>query len=158
MNGVDRVALLALIYREHHNAHHYGPESLFEDFECCPGEVNLATIVGSELLDELDWLLIRAMEKGRDLNPTAAELDPVRAEALLHAWPSEGSPPDGAWTLPYGADRWTAVEAKMQRLRDEGVTASRDDVELVAVAVYKAVTGKNHAAYLDEYADTIFLD
>lgn len=158
MSDVDRVALLALIYREHHNAHHSGPEGLL-DFESCPGEVNLATMLGSESLTGFDWLLIRAMQTGCDLNPLAAELDSTRAEALLHAWPPEAcAPPDGAWTLPYGADRWQAVEAKMQRLRDEGLTASRDDVELVAVAVYEAVTDKNHAAYLDEYADSIFLD
>jgi hypothetical protein len=44
----------------------------------------------------------------------------------------------------------------MQRLRAEGLTASRDDVELVASAVYEAATGRTHSEYLAQYAETIF--
>jgi hypothetical protein len=138
---VREVALLALLYREHYNARHTGPEGLLEDFEVCRGEVNFATMIGAETLTETDWLVVRAMDTGGDLNPLAADLDAGRAEALLHAWPTEAPPPDGRWTLPYGADRWAAVEEAMQHLRAEGLTASRDRVDAIAVAAYEAATG-----------------
>ena len=158
MHAVEGIALLALIYREHHAAHHSGPEGLLDDFECCPGEVTLARMIGSDTLAELDWLLITAMAKGGDLNLLAAALDPVRAEALLHVWPAGSPPPDGLWALPFGADRWDAVEAAMQAMRSEGLTASRDEVEAVAVAAYSVLTGTTHEEYLDEYEDTIVRD
>lgn len=157
MEQVEEVALRALLYREHHRARHTCAEDLFTDFECCRGEVSMATLVGSHVLGSIDWLVIRSMYARSDLGAVAATLDAPRAEALLHAWPDDAPPPEGQWTLPFGADRWSAVEEAMQRLRAQGLTASRDDVELVAAAVYEAATGKTHDEYLTEYADTIFL-
>lgn len=157
MHAAEEVALLTLIYREHHAAHHSGPGGLLDDFECCPGDVNLATMIGSDTLADLDWLLIRAMNKGGNLNAIAADLDALWAEALLHAWPGDSPPPD-VWALPFGADRWDAVEAAMQAMGSEGLTASRDEVEAVAVAAYTVLTDATHEEYLDEYEDTIFRD
>lgn len=154
MSGVEGVATLSLIYREHHNAHHSGADGVLEDLEVCPGEVNLATMIGSEHLDELDWLVVRAMGTGGDLNPLAADLDAVRAEALLHAWPVDAPPPDGPWTLPFGADRWAAVEEAMQKLRGDGLTTSRDRVGLIAEYAFRAETGMTYDEYTgheDEY-------
>jgi hypothetical protein len=151
MHAVEEVALLALMYYEHCKAHHSGPEGLLDDFECSPGEVNLATMIGSETLGELDWLLIEAMNEGGDLNPLASCLDSTRAEALLHAWPSEVAPPDEVWAMRFRGDGWDAVETAMQALRDEGLTARRDEVEAMAVAAYTALTGNTHEDYLDHY-------
>jgi hypothetical protein len=156
MDGVEDVALLALLYRAHYRARHTGPDSLLEDFESCPGEVSLATMTGSHTLREVDWFALRVMHDPKELNRIAAELDQQRAEALLHVWPVDAPPPDGVWTLPYGADRWDAVEAAMRRMQSAGFAASRDDVECIASSVYTAVTGKTYEDYLNEYADTIF--
>lgn len=158
MNAVEQVALLALVLREVSNARHTGPEGLLEDFEACRGEVNLATLISAELLTETDWFVVQAMDTGANLNPLAEDLDAVRAEALLHAWPSEAPPPEGEWTLPYGADRWAAVEEAMQQFRGEGLTASRDRVEQIAVAAYRAATGVSYEEYLDEYEHLILPD
>jgi hypothetical protein len=38
----------------------------------------------------------------------------------------------------------------MKRLRDEGLTTTRDDVELVASAAWQWATGNTHEDYLDE--------
>lgn len=156
MDRVEDVALLALLYREHYRARHTCPDDLFVDFECCRGEVSLATLVGSHVLQPLDWFVIRSMHRPESLSDLAARLDPLRAEALLHVWPAEAPPPEGEWTLPFGADRWNAVVQAMEGFRAEGLTASRDDVELVASSVYGAVTGRTYDDYLNEYADTIF--
>jgi len=45
--------------------------------------------------------------------------------------------------LPYGSSLHPSKAA--------GLTATRDDVEDLAVAAYSALTGKTHSDYLDEY-------
>jgi len=40
---------------------------------------------------------------------------------------------------------------ELQTMRDQGLTARRDDVEAVAVAAYTALSGTTHEDYLDQY-------
>jgi hypothetical protein len=70
--------------------------------------------------------------------PLAADFSPVaplRAEALLHAFPPEDGPPDADWALPFRR-RWGEVENAMRWLESEGLTMPSDDVDAVAAAAY----------------------
>jgi hypothetical protein len=77
------------MYRELYNARYTGPDSLLDDFENCL-EMGLLGMMGSQSLSELDWFVIEAMEDPETLPALASDLaalDPIRAEALRHAWP-----------------------------------------------------------------------
>ncbi len=152
MISAERVAALALAYEELAKGSATGPregfDNLLDDFEHCPGEVSLLAMIGSGALSDLDWEIVRAMEYPEGLPALAANLapfDPHRAEALFHA---EASEPPRACCLD-ALERWEAVEQAMQRLRDLGVTTTRDDLELVGSRAYMSASG----ATLDEYLD-----
>lgn len=156
----EKVAALALVYRACHLNQHSGPDSVLVDIECCPGEISLATLAGSQL-DEVDWRLIAVLETPKRLLAVArvvAQHDQLRAEALMHALPPGGRRSRRQWAAAFAGRRWRQVERAMRALRADGVTLSRDDVEGLALAAYTAGTGKTHNNYMDEYADLLFND
>jgi hypothetical protein len=152
MVPAEKVALLALVYAQLYMARHSDPDNLLEDFEVCRGEVTLAAMIGSQAAEPFDWFLIRAMDDPAALRATArdvAEVDPLRAEALLHAWPPEADGPNDAWALRYGGERWTQVEQVMEQLRADGLTTSREDVNAIACRAYAEAVGVPFTVVLD---------
>jgi hypothetical protein len=151
---VEKVALLALVYRELYNARHTGPNSLLDDFESCPGEVSLLGMMGSQSLSELDWFVIEAMEDPETLPALASDLaalDPVRSEALLHAWPLGEQMPAVRSLAEF--NRWEEVETAMREFSELGVTMSRSDVDALARRSYAQATGQRLEDVLDEWCD-----
>lgn len=109
-------------------------------------------MMGSQALTDLDWLLVRAMDKPelfRNGCFDLADLDPMRAEALVHLKFLE--PLWSAWALRFTGERWFEVEEEMQRLRDEGLVTSRTDVESAAMRAYAEASGLPLEAVLDEH-------
>ncbi len=101
-------------------------------------------MMGSQAVEEADWFLIRLMDEPAALRaaaPDVAERDPARAEALFHAWPPEVVAPQGGWASGFMGARWTEVETIMERLRDEGLVTSREDVNAIAYRAYADATG-----------------
>jgi hypothetical protein len=77
------------------------------------------------------WAILHAAEDSTELPALlveVAEWDPLRAEALAHAFADEHLPSVALRYLP----RWEGVEERMAFLRGEGVDTPRDDVALVA--------------------------
>jgi hypothetical protein len=154
------VALWALVYRVAYFRHYTCAEDALTDLECCPGEVSLATLIASERLREEDWELIRRLDGPRSYLPLAREIvtdDPFRAEVLLHACPPNGRKSDRGWAA-HLVRRWDRVSGARAHLQAEGLLATRDAVENVALAVYQMLTGGTHADYMDEYEDTLFAE
>lgn len=151
MPGVQRVALLALVFQT--VGRHPDPDPLgcLEDVEVAPGELSLLYLTSTTHLSELDWALLRIRAWRPQALPEIAEVlaiaDPLRAEALLHAWPPEAPPP------PREAfeERWQKVETAMQDLRDDGLTASRTDVNAIAFSAYAEASGKTLDEVFDEF-------
>jgi hypothetical protein len=79
-----------------------------------------------------------------------AELDPRRAEALVHAWPED------APAAPVSLEilrRWEEVEEAMDSFRELGITATRDDVMAIASRAYRGATGGSLNETIGHYAD-----
>ena len=160
MEPEQQVALLSLQYRACHLNRHSGPDGVLEDIECCPGEVSLATLAASDSFTWQDWRIVAILDQPEHLlqaaQALAADGDAIRAEALLHALPPCGLLSCERWASPFRGGRWRKVERAMRAISAEGITASRDDIESVAVSAYRALTGNTHEDYMDEYADTLF--
>jgi hypothetical protein len=149
---VQTVGLLALVYRELYKARYEGPSNLIEDFETCPGETSLLLAIGSAALPEFDWTIVGALDHPETLPALVEELyefDPRRAEALLHAWPSEAIL---SRVVPFEfLSRWEAVEETMAELCDLGIATPRDDVIDLAASAYCAATGATYDKAIDRY-------
>jgi len=153
----ERVALLALVYGELHNAR-YGErgeeDALYDDLEACPGGMSLLLAIGSAALPEFDWEIVRALDAPETLPALLEDLvefDPRRAEALLHAYGASDGDASRVVPLAY-LERWEEVEQAMNRFRDLGITATRDDVALVANRAYMSATGATLDETIDHYA------
>jgi hypothetical protein len=79
-------------------------------------------------MDQADWGLVEII--GHASSPAViahdlASVDPLRTEALLHAWPCDPRDdlPEDGWAAPFLA-RWPLVEAAMAGL--EPVTWNRE--------------------------------
>jgi len=136
--SVEAVALRSLAYTELGRGCSTGPREEFadlvEDFENQHEGISLLTMIASEAFGESDWRIVRQFERPKTLPGLVkylAPFDPVRAEALLHAWPEDAPERPTPGTLD-GLDRWQEVEEAMDRFRDLGITTSREDVDLVA--------------------------
>jgi hypothetical protein len=160
MLGPQRVAWLALAYRACHLNGHNSPESVFGDFESCPGEVSLATLDAGVRFGAADWKLVALLDRPELVLPAARVLterdELARAEALMHSLPPRGRRSRKSWALPYAGRRWSEVEQVMRAFEAEGFSMSRDEVESLAVRAYTVGTGKTHSDYMDEYANTLF--
>jgi hypothetical protein len=158
VDEIVRVALYALVYREVYKARHRCMDDVLDDIETCPSEVSLALLIGSQYLEDADWAVLHQLQKESDFVQVARQIareDPFGAEVLLHACPPNGRRSKRAWAAKL-VERWDSVAAARRALRDEGLTASRADIEAVAVAAYEAATGKTHEEYLNEYDDQMF--
>jgi CO/xanthine dehydrogenase Mo-binding subunit len=109
-----------------------------------PGEdaddMSLLTKIATDAAEAVDWDIVEAIGVPDVLPAVVADLlehDPLRGEALLHAWPDDAPQPAGVCPEQYSGERWHAVEAEMERLRAEGLTASRAQVELVALSAWE---------------------
>ncbi|MGH3023350.1 MAG: hypothetical protein ACRDNI_06815 [Gaiellaceae bacterium] len=131
---VEKVAVLALVYRTMYRECYSGAISLHEDMECYPEGVSLLGMIGSQALTDEDWALVALMEEHYSPAAIASDIaawDSCRCEALLHAWPHDPRDdlPDAEWTQPFLA-RWPLVETVMTGF--EPVTWSRERKEEVA--------------------------
>jgi hypothetical protein len=135
------VALLALAYRELAQPYEGGSLS----------DMSLLVKMGADALDsEYELQLAQVMEHADRRLPLIADLsevDPVRAEALLHAF----APTDG-WSV---ADwtRWNAVEEAMEWFESMGLTANPSTATEVALAAYAMATGESLQAVKAQWAD-----
>jgi hypothetical protein len=82
---------------------------------------------------------------------------PIRELTLLHA-SDIPSPPEAPWAAPFAVPRWDDVRHAMAVLVADGVTASMDAVEEVAVAAYQQLTGSSYEDYLGEFEEYLFPD
>lgn len=145
------VALLALIYREQYLARRTGLDSVADDLDTCPGEVSWLTMIAVHRLTEYDWELLSELRGSSDFLRLARGVDPLRAEALMHAAPPNGCCSQRPWAEPY-RERWGAVRARMRLFEQEGITATRDDLDSVAAAAWMAATGDTFEQYADAWA------
>ena len=131
--SAETVGLLALTYAELSS-----PATSSDDAS------GLLVKMATDTLTDLDALIVDAMGKLDQLCGLLVELawwDPLRYEALLHAWPfAPDPPPDGLPWQQYSRDRWDEVEAAMRLWLAQGITASRDVVNELAQDFYEQAT------------------
>jgi hypothetical protein len=130
---VQKVAVLALVYRE--LAQRYDGKDLSV----------LGKMGADALQDEpIEWDLHEAMRHPYRLLPLIAELaevDPLRAEAMLHAFPPVGALPGDEWASEF-LGRWGKVRETMNWLEREGLTTSVSELDEIAYAAYALATGR----------------
>jgi hypothetical protein len=151
MEEARNVALLALIYREQYLERRQGLDSIADDLESCPGEVSWLTMIAVDRLTPGDWALLRKLDEPSDFLRLARRVDPLRAEALLHAVPPNGRCSLKLWAAPYLA-RWGQVQELMLQLQQEGYTVKRDDLESRAVGAWMGATGDTPQQYVEKFA------
>lgn len=138
---VHKVALLALAYRELARPYEGGSVD----------DMSLLVKMAAEALDsDYELQLAEIMEHPDRRLPLIIDLfevDPLRAEALVHAFP----PADG-WPLTDPV-RWNAVEETMVWLESEGLTTKPSTVNEIALAAYVQATGRSLRKVTDEWAD-----
>lgn len=132
MEPAEKVALLALVYRE------------FEAGARAKG-TSLLKRMALHDLNELDALIFNSMDKVEELAElmvALADFDELRYEALLHAWPPgpNGDPPPEGPCNPtlLARERWQEVEEAMQAIYATGVTHSPEYVNVIAEEAYAA--------------------
>jgi hypothetical protein len=99
--------------------------------------MSLLAMIAADAATAADWEIVEALTTPAALPAIAAELnelDPLRVEALFHAWPPDSPQPPGEWQERYSGRRWRRVEDAMDNLRELGLTAPRAEVERVASA------------------------
>lgn len=124
---VEKVALLALAYRELLSPATGGPDDLSL----------IAKMVADTLDDELELLLSEASEHPAQLRAVLRDLAPVvpiRVEAMAHALLLVDLL-DKAWARPFLA-RWRAVRRTMRMFEDMGLNATRPAVNAIAEEAY----------------------
>ena len=161
---VERVAIVALAYHElRRNWSCVGPRvdgtEIVCDLDNGREDISLLTMWGSSAMSELDWVIIRALERPDVLSSLLVEIEAWRAEAILHALAA-----GGGWegvAIPAGlslaaGERWMDVEEAMERWRDLGIAATRDEVFDTYVSAMEVGTGRSREDieydFLDEMA------
>lgn len=150
MHQLRDVALLALLYREAYLNRWDSLDSIATDQDVCPGELSWLSILAADRLTGPDWAILATLNEPGDFLRLARLLDPLRAEALMHAVPPNGRCSRKAWAEPYAA-RWGQVRARMRLLEGEGYTAKRDDLESLAATAWMATTGDTFEQYADRW-------
>jgi hypothetical protein len=158
----ERVAIAALTYHElWRNWSCVGPREngseIVYDLDNGREDISLLTMVGSSEATELDWVIVRALDRPDVLASLLKEVEPWRAEAILHALAAGGGwgarfaiPPEIAATA---ALRWEEVEEAMEQWREFGIAATRKDVFEVYVGAMEAATGRSLAAIVYDFVD-----
>jgi hypothetical protein len=132
MAPAERVAYLALMYKERHS-----PWWEFQDDLSLLGKM-----VRDESLPEIDEFILNHMDKVEELAEIMLELagvDQLRYEALLHAWPpgpNNDPPPEGLPWTPYSGTRWDEVEDAMWELYATGITHKPSFINAIAEEAY----------------------
>jgi hypothetical protein len=149
---VREVALLALLYRECYRNRWTSIDGIQTDQEICPGELSWLSMLAA-LLPQADWQVIATLVETDRFEAVARCLDPIRAEAVLHAALPRGVHPSGSWGEPY-RERWGEVRSRMRLFVEEGYTTNSDGLDGIASAAWHAATGDTFEQYLDrwEYA------
>lgn len=149
------VALLTLLIRHAWQNRWEDLDSIIVDQGIAPGELSWFSMLAAHQLTEDAWRVIRVLNEPADFTRWARELsatDPLRAEALLHAVEQRNARwAFTKWAAPYTApERWRRVQQFMKMFEEEGIGATRDDIEAIASWAWRAVTGEP----LDRYADS----
>jgi hypothetical protein len=157
---IERVALLALVYRELSAGcsigARSGPDDIFTDIESGDEALNLVRMIGSSHASAMDWTIIELLGAAGDedeLQQFASdlrELDPARFEALTHAWPKNVPMPA---TQLDQIERWQAVEDAMERFRSLGLTTPFNDVFGRAVDAATELSGRPRERVLADFLD-----
>jgi hypothetical protein len=160
MHRPERTAWLALLYRACERNQHIGVLSHLDDLDSCPGEISLATLEAAQVFSDLDWQLVSLLIDKPEHAVVIAELlllegDALRSEALLHA-PGDPSPPEEAWAARFAGSRWQEVRRAIATLVGDGLTASMEAVEELAMTAYRQLTGNSYEDYLDDYEEYLF--
>jgi hypothetical protein len=132
MEPAEKVALLALVYRE------------FEAGARAKG-TSLLKRLASDQPNELDALIFSLMDKTEELAALMVDVagfDELRYEALLHAWPpgpnDEPPPEEGFDPERFTAARWHEVEDAMWQIYATGITHSPEYLNVIAEEAYAA--------------------
>lgn len=111
MKPYANIAVLALVYRELAQ-----PAESTRDISVL-GKMGFDALLGFDAADsEFEWMLSEAAERPYKLLPLIEELsevEPLRAEALLHAFPPSDGLPNEPSAWPYRG-RWIEVVAAMR--------------------------------------------
>jgi hypothetical protein len=133
MEPAENVALLALMYREKHS-----PWWEFTDDLSLLGKQ-----VRDEPLPEIDEFILNHMDKVEELAEMVelAGLDPLRYEALLHAWPpgpnNDPPPEEGFDRTLFTPERWEEVEDAMWQIYASGITHRPSFVNAIFEEAYE---------------------
>jgi hypothetical protein len=138
MRPLREVALLALIYRHCYRNRWDSIDDIATDQEIAPGELGWLSMFAA-CLPEQDWQLLAALDDPETFEPLARQLDPLRAEAVLHAALPNGVYPAGRWSAPY-RERWGEIRSRMRLFEQQGYTAS-----------WRAATGDTFEQYADAW-------
>lgn len=124
MIEVERVALLALAYKQSHRENYLGREAANDEYaEVSDVEgMSLIAMISHAHFMPLDGALLSLMSDPEPSHAVVAarvlvaQRDPWRAEALLHAWPSDTFQEVALVEGPLNAflARWKAVESAME--------------------------------------------
>ena len=150
MEPLRNVALLALLYRQAYLNRWESIDSIATDQDVCPGELSWLSMLAAKL-PARDWQILATLAGPTGFESTARRLDPLRAEALLHAAPPKGVYPTGRWGESYRA-RWGEVCSRMRLFEGQGYTATSDDLEAIAAQAWMAATGDTLAQYANAWA------
>jgi hypothetical protein len=143
---VEKVAVLALVYRTAWRNCYSTPGSLDDDMEGNPEGISLLGMIGSQALTPADWELVALMGDRSfpaELAAGLAEWSSQRCEALMHAWPQDPREDlgDPDWARPY-LDRWELVAATLDGL--EPLTWDREHRREVFAQVSGQPLGEVH--------------
>jgi hypothetical protein len=110
-------------------------------------ELSLLGKMGADALQDskYEWALAEAMRHPYRLLPLIAELaetDPLRAEAMLHAFSPTDALPGDEWATQF-LRRWEKVRKAMAWLENEGLTTPISELDEIAYAAYALATGRD---------------
>jgi hypothetical protein len=140
MMHTKEIAVLALVYRTLWREHYSGSVCLLEDIEGYPEGISFAGMIASQRIEPIDWFIVQLMDHEQLSKPVALsllEVDRYRAEAALHAWPTDTNVRDDM-DDPTWLDvlaRWDDVERYIGELAPIAWTTEQvDDVARWAAA------------------------
>jgi hypothetical protein len=157
IGDVEKVALLALVYRELSQYCSVGPRTgpldILEDIESGDEELNLIRMIGSTHASELDWAVIRLLTDPDeaellDFAKCLKEYDQLRFEALVHAWPEDVRMPSSRLDQ---IERWQEVKEAMERFAALGLTLPFNEAFDNYIDATAQLSGRGRDEVLDEH-------
>lgn len=165
MARVEEVALYAVLLRSCARNKHLGPDSLFEDIECGhDGGLSFAQMVAHGRFTDLDWAMVRALDREANCQELARELygaeEVLGAEALLHAVGEKGKRCRSEWAAPF-RERWQAVRKSMAVFEAE-IAMTHEQISDLADEATMAATGLSLTEVNEQFGsrwdDSAYLD